>query len=101
MIRPRPAARPCHRGSPLDLGLKDKVAIVTGSSRGIGRSIALALAGEGCHVVLCARGEEQLRKTEAEVRAKGVKALGVVADVTKAEDVERLVAEAAAFGRID
>jgi len=86
----------------LDLGLKDKVAIVTGSSRGIGRSIALALAGEGCQVVLCARGEEQLRKTEAEVRAKGVKALGVVADVTKREDVERLVAEAAAaFGRID
>ncbi len=86
----------------MDLGLKDKVAIVNGSSRGIGRSIALALAEEGCHVVLCARGEEQLRKTEAEVRAKGVEALGVVADVTKPEDVERLVSEAAAaFGRID
>jgi 3-oxoacyl-[acyl-carrier protein] reductase len=86
----------------MDLGLKDKVAIVTGSSRGIGRSIALALAEEGCHVALSARGEERLRQTEAEVRAKGVRALGVVADLTKGEDVEHLVSEtAAAFGRID
>jgi len=86
----------------MDLGLKDKVAIVTGSSRGIGRAIALALADEGCHVVLSARGEERLRQTEAELRAKGVRALGVVADLTKADDVERLVTEAAAaFGRID
>jgi 3-oxoacyl-[acyl-carrier protein] reductase len=86
----------------MDLRLKDKVAIVTGSSRGIGRAIALALAEEGCHVALSARGEERLRQTESEVRAKGVRALGVAADLTKAEDVERLVAEAArAFGRID
>ena len=86
----------------MDLGLKDKVAIVTGGSRGIGRCIALALAGEGCHVAICARGEEQLHRTEAEIRAKSVEALGVIADVTKAEDVERLAAEtAAAFGRID
>ena len=86
----------------MDLGLKDKVAIVTGSSRGIGRAIALALAEEGCHVALSARGEERLRQTEAEVRAKGVRALGVLADLTKGEDVDRLVAEAAAaFGRID
>jgi len=86
----------------MDLRLNDKVAIVTGSSRGIGRAIALALAAEGCHVVLSARGEERLRQTEAEVRAKGVRALGIPADLTKAEDVERLVAEAAAaFGRID
>jgi len=86
----------------MDLGLKDRVAIVTGSSRGIGRAIALALAEEGCHVALSARGEERLRQTEAEVRAKGVRALGVVVDLTKGEDIERLVAEtAAAFGRID
>lgn len=86
----------------MDLGLKDKVAIVAGSSRGIGRSIALALAEEGCQVALSARGEERLRQTEAEVRGKGVRTLGVVADLTKGEDVERLVSEtAAAFGRID
>ena len=86
----------------MDLGLKDKVAIVTGSSRGIGRAIALALADEGCDVVLCARGEELLRQTEAEARNRGVRVLGVVADVTRLEDIERLVAQAIdAFGRID
>src|SRR4029453_16593769 len=46
--------------SPMDLGLAGKVAIVTGSSRGIGRAIALSLAGEGCQVVLCARGAAEL-----------------------------------------
>jgi 3-oxoacyl-[acyl-carrier protein] reductase len=86
----------------MDLGLKGKVAIVTGGSRGIGRSICLALADEGCDVALCARGEEKLRETEAELRARGVRALGVVADVTIAADVDRLVDETVkAFGRVD
>jgi 3-oxoacyl-[acyl-carrier protein] reductase len=86
----------------MELGLQGKTAIVTGSSRGIGRSIALALAAEGCNVVLCARGEERLRETEAEVRAEGVETLAVVADMTRAEDAERLVAAAIKrFGRID
>jgi 3-oxoacyl-[acyl-carrier protein] reductase len=86
----------------MDLGLKDKVAVVTGSSRGIGRAIALALADEGCNVVLCARGEELLRQTEAEARNRGVRVLGVVADVTRLEDIEGLVAQTIdAFGRID
>jgi len=86
----------------MDLGLKDKIAIVTGSSRGIGRAIALALADEGCNVVLCARGEERLRQTEAEARNRGVRVLGVVADVTRLEDIESLIAQTIdAFGRID
>ena len=86
----------------MDLGLQDKVAIVTGGSRGIGRAIALGLANEGCHVVLCARGEQRLREAAWEVEAKGVRALPVTADITKAEDMERLVQVAAdAFGRID
>jgi 3-oxoacyl-[acyl-carrier protein] reductase len=86
----------------MDLGLRDKVAIVTGASRGIGRAIALGLADEGCHVVLCARGEERLREAAREVEAKGARALAVVADIAKAADVERLVQAAAdAFGRID
>jgi 3-oxoacyl-[acyl-carrier protein] reductase len=86
----------------MDLGLRGKVAIVTGGSRGIGRSICRGLADEGCDVVLCARGEEQLRKTEAEITAAGVRALGVVADVTVAADVDRLVDEAVKnFGRVD
>jgi 3-oxoacyl-[acyl-carrier protein] reductase len=86
----------------MDLELRDRVAIVTGGSRGIGRSICLALAAEGCRVVFCARGEEQLRQTEAEVRALGVDAAGISADVTVAGDVERVI-EAAhqSFGRID
>ena len=85
----------------MDLALRDKVAIVTGGSRGIGRSIALGLAEEGCHVTICARGEERLRETEAELRERGVDALGVVADVENADDIDRLVAETVArFGRL-
>ena len=86
----------------MDLGLKGKAAIVTGASRGIGRVIALGLAEEGCNVALCARGQERLQETEKEVEAKGVRALAVVADVTKAEDAERLVqGTAETFARID
>jgi len=86
----------------MDLGLHDKVAIVTGGSRGIGRSIALGLAAEGCRVAICARNEEALRETETELRAQGVDALGVVADVGEAADVERLVDETVSrFGRLD
>lgn len=85
----------------MDLHLHNKVAIVTGGSRGIGRAIALGLADEGCHVAICARAEEALRQAEGELRARGVEALGVVADVTRAEDIERLVAETVArFGRL-
>ncbi len=86
----------------MDLSLTDKAAIVTGGSRGIGRAIALALADEGCRVAICARGEDALRTTEAELRARGVDALAVVADITRADDIDRLVAETVArFGRLD
>lgn len=85
----------------MDLHLRDKVAMVTGGSRGIGRAIALALADEGCHVAICARGEDALRQVEAELRGRGVDALAVVADVARAEDIERLVAETVShFGRL-
>jgi 3-oxoacyl-[acyl-carrier protein] reductase len=86
----------------MDLGLAGKVAIVTGSSRGIGRAIALSLAAEGCRVVLSARGAAELDAAVAEVRARGGTALCVQADVGTAAGVEALIAAAVeGFGGID
>lgn len=86
----------------MDLGLKDSVAIVTGGSRGIGRAIALALAAEGCHIAICARGEEKLRETEAELQAAGVKTFAASVDVTDAAALEAFVDQAAqTLGRLD
>jgi 3-oxoacyl-[acyl-carrier protein] reductase len=93
----------------VELGLTEKVALISGASRGIGRAIALSLAQEGCHVVLSARGREDLDRTVAEIAAarlasgapKG-SAQAVVADVTTPEGVAALVAAGvAAHGRID
>lgn len=77
----------------MDLGLKGKVGLVTGGSRGLGRAIALGLAAEGCAVAIVARGEERLQETAAELRATGVEALAVSADMTKLEDCLRVVGE--------
>jgi 3-oxoacyl-[acyl-carrier protein] reductase len=86
----------------LDLGLKDRVAIVTGGSRGIGRAIALVLADEGCHVAICARGEEVLRKTEAEILRRGVGAYAEPIDVSNAQQLDSFVEQVASkLGRID
>lgn len=86
----------------MDLGLKGKVAIVTGGSRGIGRAIGLALAAEGCNIAFCARGEEGLRRMESEVAALGVTGLGMIADMTSADDIAGVVARTVErFGRVD
>ena len=86
----------------MDLGLKGKVAIVTGGSRGIGRSIALTLAAEGCSVAICARGEEKLRETEAELKSAGVNVYAGVVDVSQPGEVEAFVHDVAAkLGRVD
>jgi 3-oxoacyl-[acyl-carrier protein] reductase len=86
----------------MDLGLSGKVAIVTGGSRGIGRSIALGLAAEGCDVAICARGEETLRATEQELAALGVRTFAQAVDVTQPGQSEAFVDAAAwALGKLD
>ena len=86
----------------MDLGLKDRVAVATGGSRGIGRAIALTLATEGCNVAICARGEEKLRETEAELRGRGVKVHAGVVDVARPGEVEAFVDEVAhTLGKVD
>ncbi|MGB6164150.1 MAG: SDR family oxidoreductase [Pseudonocardiaceae bacterium] len=86
----------------MDLGLTGKTAVITGGSRGIGRAIALRLASEGCSVGICARNAEDINRAVQEVRAQGVTACGVVADVGREGDIEHFVEEAAAnLGRVD
>src|SRR5262249_40847835 len=77
----------------MDLGLKDKVAVITGGSVGIGLAVADGLAQEGVHLALCARDEARLAEQAKEIASKRkVKAIGVKADVSKAEDINRFVA---------
>ena len=87
----------------MQLGLTDRVAIVTGSSRGIGKAIALGLAQEHAKITICARGKEQLRSTEEEIRRlTSSDVLAIRADVKEKNDVKRLVNETIArYGRID
>ena len=87
----------------LDLGLKGKVALITGGSDGLGYATAARLAAEGARVAICARRQAHLEAAAAELRqASGGEVLAVVADVARAEDCERFVGEAvAAFGGVD
>jgi len=65
----------------MNLGLSGKNAVVTGASKGIGKSIALALAGEGANLAICSRGEDALRSAESEIMEKGVKVFASTCDV--------------------
>ena len=86
----------------MNLGLKGKIALVTGGSYGIGRAIALFLAEEGCRVAICARGMESLAQTGEEIQKRGSECLIIQADATLLEDVDRVVNNvAAAWGGID
>lgn len=86
----------------MDLGLRDKVAVVTGASRGIGKGIALALAAEGCHIATCARGEEALREAAAEISYHGVDVFTLPLDITEPDAPQHLVDKAARqLGRVD
>jgi NAD(P)-dependent dehydrogenase (short-subunit alcohol dehydrogenase family) len=79
----------------MDFALQDKVALITGGSRGIGRAIGLCLAAQGVHIVLCGRTEGTLEQTAEEIRALGVKAWPIVADVSRLENIQRFIADGA------
>ena len=73
----------------MDLDLKDKVAVITGGSAGIGLAVARGLAREGAHVALCARQGERAQEQASRIRAEfEVKALGFSLDVTRPQDAQ-------------
>jgi 3-oxoacyl-[acyl-carrier protein] reductase len=83
----------------MDLGLKDRVALVAASSKGLGKAVALGLAAEGAKLALCARGEEELRRTAAQIPTE---VLAEVVDVTVEAQVNAFVEKIRwKFGRID
>ena len=86
----------------MDLGLKGKVALVTGASRGIGRSIAASLAAEGAHLCICARHEEGLKTAASEMAGRGVQVESVALDLAQAGAAEGFVQAARSrFGGFD
>ena len=86
----------------MDLGLKGRVALVTASSKGLGRGVALALAHEGANVVISARGEDALQATKRDLEKAGAEAVALALDVTDPAVPSRLVDAAIKhFGRLD
>ncbi len=81
---------------------KEKIAVITGASRGIGRSISLALAAQGATIVAVDMDQAATDAIVEELKAAGGKALAVVGNVTVPEDVERMIEAATeTFGRVD
>jgi 3-oxoacyl-[acyl-carrier protein] reductase len=98
------ATMPSHqpRNNKMDLGLKGRNAVILGGTRGIGRSIADTLAGEGAGVAVCARNADQVASAVAELKAKGVKATGAAVDVTDGAALKSWISDAAReLGSID
>ena len=86
----------------MELGLKGKVAAVTGGTEGIGRATALKFAQEGAHIAICARRADMLEQTAIELRKTGAEVVTVAADMSRSKDVERFMdAVIKHYGRID
>jgi len=87
----------------MDLGLRGKVALVSGASQGMGRAIAMGFAREGAKMSICARGEARLKEAAEMIRAAtGGEVLALGADMTSYEDIQRFVARTVErFGRLD
>jgi 3-oxoacyl-[acyl-carrier protein] reductase len=87
----------------MDLGLRDKVALVAASSQGLGLAVAEELAAEGAKLILCARGENELRKASDTIAAlAGVETLAVAGDLSSGDEIEQIVNSGIdRFGRID
>jgi len=86
----------------MELGLTGKIALVTGSSRGIGRGVALGLAGEGCDVMLTGRDAKALDEVAAAIRVKGRRAAATVIDLREKGAAEKLVEQVKReFGALD
>jgi NAD(P)-dependent dehydrogenase (short-subunit alcohol dehydrogenase family) len=82
--------------------LKGKVALITGSARGLGKAFALGFAKEGAEVIVHGRNLDKAKAVAEEVQSLGVKSLAIGADVSLSQDVKRMVDEAiGGFGRID
>jgi len=86
----------------MELGLKDKVVVITGGSQGIGKAAGLEFAKEGCKVCVCARRQEKLDAAKAEFEALGYELFTMKVDVTKPAELETLAdAVVDKYGRID
>src|ERR1700728_248383 len=77
----------------MDLGIADKVVFCTGGSKGMGRDAAHMLADEGCKVAIVARTKTDIDEAVESIRDSGGTAIGISADITKEDDVQRAVAE--------